>query len=121
MKKRSRKAKSIRDLLMDWQFDPEREKSRKYVKHEFQDYGVRLAHKLNDLPHKALYIKLAKTVKRAFLEKAYRFAVDYPGMEGKNRGKLFMFALTKLQKGEKLTDGKKSPKQQSYNFRRKLK
>lgn len=107
MDKRSRKVKSIRDILTDWQFSPDREKSKKYVKHEFQDYGIRLAHKLNDLPHKALYIKLAKTVKRAFLEDAYRFAVDYPKMEGKNRGKLFMFALRKLQWGEPLRDENK--------------
>lgn len=107
MKKRSRQAKSVRDLLIDWQFSPDREKSKKYVKHEFQDYGVRLAHKLNDISHKSLYIKLAKGENRNLLEKAYRFAIDYPGMEGKNKGKLFMWALGKLRRGEPLSDGKK--------------
>ena len=101
---RTKQPKSIKDLLMDWQFDPDREKSKKYVTREFQDYGIRLAYKLNDLGHKSLYIKLAKTVKRSLLEKAYRFSVDYPGMEGKNKGKLFMFALTKLQRGETLNE-----------------
>jgi hypothetical protein len=41
--------KGMRELLQKWQFNPERKKSRKYVKHEFQDYGVRLAHNLNDV------------------------------------------------------------------------
>lgn len=96
--------KSAKDILFEWQFSPDREKSIKYVKHEFQDYGVRLAHKLNDPFHKSLYIKLAKLVKRELLEEAYRFAVDYPKMGGKNRGRLFMFALKKLRSGMKLAD-----------------
>jgi len=102
MDSKKRKPKGMKDLLKKWNFNPERKKSKKYVKHEFQDYGIRLAHKLNDLDHKALYIKLAKQTKRSFLESAYRFAVDYPGTEGKNKGRLFMWALSKLRKGEKL-------------------
>ncbi|MBN2015881.1 hypothetical protein JW766_03530 [Candidatus Dojkabacteria bacterium] len=100
------KPKAMGELLFDWQFSPDREKSRKYVKHEFQDYGVRLAHNLNDISHKSLYIKLAKAEKRDLLEKAYRFAIDYPGMEGKNKGKLFMWALGKLRRGEQLYEKK---------------
>ncbi len=94
--------KSIKDLLYEWQFDPERKKSKKYVKYEFQDYGVRLSYALNDIKHKSLYIKLAKQENREFLEKAYRFAIDYPNMEGKNKGKIFMWALKKLKEGKKL-------------------
>jgi hypothetical protein len=105
--KRKRKPKGMKELLLDWQFDPDRKKSQRYVKHEFQEYGVRLAYNLNDVSHKSLYIKLAKTEKRNFLEKAYRFAIDYPGMEGKNKGKLFMWALGKLRRGEKLYEKKK--------------
>jgi hypothetical protein len=97
-----KKVRTIKDILLEWEFDPERAKSKKYVQHEFQDFGIRLAFKLNDIAHKALYIKLAKTAKRDTLEEAYRFACDYPGMEGKNRGKLFMFAFAKLRKGENL-------------------
>jgi len=98
------RVKNIRELLIDWQFSPEREKSQKYVRHEHQDYGLRLASKLNDMNHRALYIKLAKNENRTFLEQAYRFAVDYPKMEGKNRGRLFMFALKKLKSGKSLND-----------------
>ena len=93
---------------MNWEFSPEREKSKKYVKHEFQDYGVRLAHNLNDLDHKSLYIRLAKNEKRFLLEKAYRFAIDYPGMEGRNKGRLFMWALGRLRRGEKLCTKRKN-------------
>jgi len=110
MKRKKSDLKNIGDLLPKWQFDPDREKSKKYVKHEFQDYGIRLAHDLNDLGHKSLYIKLAKTTKREYLEKAYRFAIDYPNTEGKNKGKLFMWAFGKIRRGEELTDGKKRTK-----------
>ncbi len=105
-RKKKRKMRKVGDMLDQWQFDADRQKSKKYVKHEFQDYGIRLAHKLNDEDHKSLYIKLAKTVERALLEKAYRFAIDYPGTEGRNKGKLFMWALGKLRRGEKLYEKK---------------
>lgn len=100
--KKKKEPKSMKDLLDQWQFDPERMKSKKYVQHEFQDFGLRLAHSLNDPGHKSLYIKLAKQEKRGMLEKALRFSIDYPGMDGKNKGKLFMWALKKLRNGEEL-------------------
>lgn len=102
-KKKKKKPKSMKDLLDKWKFDPDRKKSKKYVKHEFQDYGLRLAQNLNDPEHKGLYIKLAKQENRNYLQKAYKFAVDYPGMEGKNKGKLFMWALGKIRRGESLS------------------
>jgi hypothetical protein len=107
---RKKGLKSMKDLLYKWQFDPDRMKSQKYVKHEFQDYGVRLAHKLDDMEHKSLYIKLAKSENRERLEQAYRFAIDYPNMDGKNKGRLFMWVLSKLRRGETLEfpDEKKS-------------
>lgn len=39
----------------------------KYISREFQDYGYHLAEALNDLKHKSLYIKLAKTYDRKTL------------------------------------------------------
>lgn len=106
-KKRKQGPMSMKDILDKWKKDPEREKSKKFVKYEYQDLGVRLAYKLNDIEHKSLYIKLAKNEKRGLLEEAYRFAVDYPEMKGKNKGKLFMWALAKLRKGEDLYTKKK--------------
>jgi hypothetical protein len=102
MEKRKKKELQIGDILKEWQFSPDREKSKKYVRFEFQDYGIRLAYKLNDIYHKSLYIRLAKTVKREYLDEAYRFAIDYPNMGNKNKGRIFMWALSKLRKGEKL-------------------
>lgn len=67
----------------------------KYISQEFQDYGYRLAVDLNDLPHKSLYIKLAKTVDRAILEKARSFAVD--AYTAKSRAKLFMWKMKELR------------------------
>jgi len=69
----------------------------KYVSREYQDYGYRLAAELSDLPHKALYIKLAKTVDRALLEKCRQFAID---SNANNKGALFMWKLEKLRKGQ---------------------
>ena len=118
--KKKKKPKGMRELLQQWQFNPEREKSKRYVKHEYQDFGVRLAYKLNDLNHRSLYIKLAKDEKRGLLEQAYSFAVDYPNMQGKNRGKLFMWALAKLRRGEELSSPKEKQKR-SYNYGEKYK
>lgn len=92
--------KKIKELLKEWNFSEERKKNKKFVKYEFQDFGIRLAYKLNDLSHKSLYIRLAKSEKRKFLERAYNFACDYPGTENKNKGKLFMWALKKIKSGE---------------------
>jgi hypothetical protein len=66
-----------------------------YIHHEFQDYGYQLAEKLNDLSHKAIYIKLAKTYPRALLERVYMFVSDYPN--AKNKGKLFMWKLKQIR------------------------
>jgi hypothetical protein len=68
----------------------------KYVTKEYQDYGYRLAVQLEDLKHKALYMRLAKNKQRAFLEQAFSFAIDYP--KAKNKGRLFMWKLSELEK-----------------------
>lgn len=67
----------------------------KYISREFQDYGYRLAVDLNDLPHKALYIKMAKTVPRAILEAARAFVVD--AEHAKSRARLFMWKVRELR------------------------
>jgi hypothetical protein len=41
----------------------------KYISREFQKYGIYLAETLDDYKHKALYIRLAKTVPRAILKR----------------------------------------------------
>lgn len=68
-----------------------------YAHYEFQDYGVYLSEILHDPKHKALYIKLAKEKPRGILEEAKGFAKDYT-TKSVNRGKLFMWKLSELEK-----------------------
>ena len=69
----------------------------KYISREFQSYGIYLAETLNDMKHKSLYIRLAKTVPRAILEKALSFVKD---ARATSKPKLFMWKMGKLKKGE---------------------
>ena len=96
--------KKIKDLLKQQQelFD-----EHKYVTTEYQDYGYRLALKLNDLDHKALYIKLAKEEPRALLEQALSFASDYPN--ARNKAKLFMWKLKELKDERNKKPAEKEP------------
>src|SRR5512138_1714069 len=71
----------------------------KYISREFQDYGYRLAVDLNDMDHKSLYIRMAKTVPRAILEQARAFAVD--AENAKSKGRLFMWKVSDLKKQAK--------------------
>lgn len=68
----------------------------KYISQEFQDYGYRLAVDLNDMDHKSLYIRMAKTVPRQILEQARAFAVD--AEHAKSKGRLFMWKVSELKK-----------------------
>lgn len=69
-------------------------KSPLYISQEFQDFGYRLALRLNDLKHKSLYIKLCKQVPRALLEDAAAFTSTYPRV--KSQGRVFMWKLREL-------------------------
>jgi hypothetical protein len=82
-------------LLSDILAKYEPKKDEKYISHEFQDYGYRLAIDLGDLEHKSLYIRLAKTVSRGTLEKARAFAVDAENARSKAR--VFMWKLKELK------------------------
>lgn len=67
----------------------------KYISREFQSFGIYLSEELNDYKHRGLYIKLAKTIHRAILEKALSFVSD---SNAKNKGALFMWKLSELRK-----------------------
>lgn len=67
----------------------------KYISREFQAYGIYLAETLDDYKHKALYIRLAKTVPRAILEKALSFVKD---AKARNKAKLFMWKMRELRR-----------------------
>jgi len=66
----------------------------KYISREFQAYGIYLSETLGDYKHKALYIRLAKTVPRAILEKALSFVKD---ARANNKAKLFMWKMKELR------------------------
>lgn len=71
------------------------EDSAKYISHEFQNYGYRLAVDLDDLAHKSLYIRLAKTMPRQILEQARSFAVD--AEHAKSKARLFMWKMKEIR------------------------
>ncbi|MEI6690406.1 MAG: hypothetical protein WCL07_01515 [bacterium] len=80
------------DILNKYQI----KKDGKYISQEFQDYGYRLAIDLDDMAHKALYIRLAKTTPRATLETARSYVVD--ALNARNKGRMFMWKLMELKK-----------------------
>ena len=69
----------------------------KYISREFQSYGIYLAESLDDYKHKSLYIRLAKSVPRAVLEKALTFVKD---ANARSRARLFMWKMSELRKGK---------------------
>lgn len=66
----------------------------KYISREFQAYGIFLSEELGDYKHRSLYIRLAKTVPRAILEKALAFVKD---SKAKSRARLFMWKMKELR------------------------
>ena len=94
-KKSQRGFSSIGDVLKGFEVEEED----KYVTREFQQYGYELAEELDDLKHKALYIKLAKEESRGLLETAKNFVKDANNV--KSPGKLFMWKLSELKKAKK--------------------
>ncbi len=87
--------KSVASILRSHDFLEAREKAGKHISREFQDYAYRLASDLGDLPHKGIYMKLAKTVDRSLMEQAAVFALEY--FNEPNKGKLFMWKLSTLR------------------------
>ncbi len=84
---------SIKQVLT--KFDPTKDK---YISREFQSFAVHLTEQLNDYKHKSLYMKMAKTIDRAILEKALSFVSD---SNANNKGALFMWKVSQLRKAGK--------------------
>jgi len=93
-KKKPHSFSGLGDLFS--QYQPKQGKG--YISQEFQDYGYRLAVELDDLKHKSLYMKLAKTEDRGLLEQVLSFVSD---SQAKNRGALFMWKLKQLKEEKK--------------------
>lgn len=71
----------------------------KYISREFQKYAYDLAVELGDLPHKSLYMRLAKETPRILLDRARSFVKDASNAQSK--GRLFMWKLGKLKEEAK--------------------
>ena len=69
----------------------------KYVKNEFQAYGLELAKELGDWENRSLYLRLAKTTPRPILEKARLFVKDQLPGTIKTPYKLFMWKLKQIK------------------------
>lgn len=70
----------------------------KYISREFQKFGYDLAEKLGDSTHVSLYIRLAKTVDRQILERAWSFVAD---ANARNKVALFMWKMKQLKNERK--------------------
>ncbi|MFZ2153112.1 MAG: hypothetical protein WAV41_03575 [Microgenomates group bacterium] len=75
-------------------------KRKKYVKNEFQAFGLQLAEELDDWKNRSLYIRLAKNTPRPTLETALYFVKDHNPGAVKSKGKLFMWKLKELKKSQ---------------------
>ena len=73
------------------------EKRKKFIKNEFQAYGLELAKELGDWDNRSLYIRLAKTTPREILEKAFYFIKDQNRGSVKSKARLFMWKLKELK------------------------
>lgn len=72
----------------------------KYVSREFQKYAYDLSVELDDLAHKSLYMKLAKTTPRGLMESARSFVKD--ATNARSKGRLFMWRLKQLKNNAKI-------------------
>jgi hypothetical protein len=72
-------------------------KRQKYVKLEYQAYGLELAKELDDWKNRSLYIRLAKNTDRKILEQARYFVKDQNVGTIKTPYKLFMWKLRQLK------------------------
>jgi hypothetical protein len=73
----------------------------KYVKNEFQAYGLELAKELHDWKNRSLYIRLAKNANRQLIETARAFVKDQTPGTIKTPYKLFMWKLKQLKNNPK--------------------
>lgn len=73
-------------------------KRKKYIKNEFQAYGLMLAEELDDWKNRSLYIRLAKNTDRQLLENARYYVKDHNPGQIKTPYKLFMWKLKELKK-----------------------
>jgi len=77
------------------------EKRQKYVKMEYQAYGLELAKELGDWKNRSIYIRLAKNTDRKIIEQARYFVKDQNLGTIKTPYRLFMWKLKQLKDAQK--------------------
>ena len=89
--------KSISEIIEKKKKEPDKRNT-----YEFQAYGNKLAEEFDDIKHRALYIKLAKSEPRYLLEMAREYVKA--SEKAHTKGRLFMWKLTHIKKELKLPD-----------------
>jgi hypothetical protein len=79
-------------------------KRKKYVKNEYQAYGLELAKELGDWKNRSLYIRLAKNTDRTLLDTARYFVKDHIPSQVRSPYRLFMWKLRELRNTPKKLD-----------------
>lgn len=87
---------SMKEIMSLYKVD---ETKQKRISREFQDYAYRLAVELEDLAHRAIYMRMAKTMDRSILEQARGFVKD---SNASNKGALFMWKVKEIKKARAL-------------------
>lgn len=73
-----------------------------YAKHEWQDFGVRVAKELNDEKRTAMYIKFAKEYGQEILEESLDFVKEAKNV--KSKPKLFLWKFKQLKENSKFKE-----------------
>lgn len=95
---------SAKSILINTDFFA-KNKTKRTPANEFQAYGYRLAHDLNDLEHLQIYMRLAKSTERSLMERAFSFVADSTTQE---KGRLFLWKLKHLKKEMKFKINKQN-------------
>jgi hypothetical protein len=83
------------------------DKRKKYVKNEYQAYGLELAKELGDWKNRSLYIRLSKNMDRQILETARYFVKDQNPGTIQTPYKLFMWKIKEIRQNKEIKPIKK--------------
>ncbi len=73
-----------------------------YAKHEWQDFGVRVAKELNDEARTSMYIKFAKEYGQEILEESLDFVKESKNV--KSKPKLFLWKFKQLKENSRFKE-----------------
>jgi hypothetical protein len=110
-KNKKKSPETVRDILLSSDWFTRRKESAKYVTKEYQQYGLEIASRLNDMEHRSLYIKLAKEEDRNIIERAIMFTMDYPKVQ--SRARVFMWKLKEIRAEIRAKESEEKNKQLS--------